>query len=46
MCKIITVANQKGGVAKTTTVRNLAYSLVELGYRVLIADDDPQSNST
>lgn len=46
MCKIITVANQKGGVAKTTTVRNLAYSLAELGYRVLIADDDPQSNST
>lgn len=46
MCKIITVANQKGGVAKTTTVRNLAYSLAKLGYRVLIADDDPQSNST
>lgn len=45
-CKIITVANQKGGVAKTTTVRNLAYSLAELGYQVLIADDDPQSNST
>jgi ATPases involved in chromosome partitioning len=45
-CKIITVANQKGGVSKTTSVRNLAYSLAELGYRTLTADADPQSNLT
>lgn len=43
-CKIIPVANQKGGVSKTTSVRNLAYSLAELGYRVLAVDYDPQSN--
>jgi chromosome partitioning protein len=46
MCKIIPVANQKGGVSKTTSVRNLSYSLAELGYRVLAADYDPQSNLT
>ncbi len=46
MCKIIATANQKGGVAKTSTVRNLSYSLAEFGKRVLAVDFDPQSNLT
>ena len=46
MNKIIVVANQKGGVAKTSTVRNLSYSLAELDKKVLTVDLDPQSNLT
>jgi chromosome partitioning protein len=46
MCKIMVVANQKGGVAKTSTVRNLSYSLAELVKRVLAVDFDAQFNLT
>ena len=43
-CKIITVANQKGGTAKTTTACNLGNALADKGNRVLLVDIDPQSN--
>ena len=45
-CKVITICNQKGGVAKTTTCLNLATSLVQLNKRVLVVDFDVQSNLT
>jgi len=46
MGRVITVANQKGGVGKTTTVVNLGASLAAAERRTLIVDFDPQSNST
>ena len=45
-CKVVTICNQKGGVAKTTTCLNLAASLVQLNKRVLVVDFDIQSNLT
>ncbi len=45
-CKVYCLAIQKGGVAKTTSSVAMSAALAELGYKVLLIDNDPQANST